>query len=109
MRRRTELDRKLAKIIRGVRKYGAQKAILFGSCARDESDVYSDVDLIVVKHTDRRFLDRLGDVIALIEPDFALDVFVYTPAELDRMLAEGNPLITCAMKEGKVIYERPEG
>ena len=92
-----------------MEEYGAEKAILFGSSAREEADRWSDIDLIVIKRTDRRFLDRLADIIDIIQPDFALDVLVYTPEEFERMLAEGNPFLTRAVEEGRVIYERSEG
>lgn len=103
------IEEKLESVIAGLKLYDADKAILFGSCARGDADVYSDIDLIVIKETDRRFLDRLADVIEAIQPSFGIDVLVYTPEEFERMLAEENPLLTEAMKHGKVIYERPEG
>lgn len=102
------LDDRLERILRGVAEYGAEKAILFGSCARGDADAYSDIDLIVIKRTDKRFLDRLAEVIRCIDPDFALDVLVYTPEEFELMLADGNPLLANAVEHGKVIYERPQ-
>lgn len=104
----SEFQQKLDKVIAGLRIYDAEKGILFGSSARGDADQLSDIDLIVIKETDRRFLDRLADVIDAIRPDFALDVLVYTPAEFERMLAEENPLLSQAVEEGKVIYERPD-
>ena len=98
----------LDKIIKGLEIYGAEKGILFGSSSRGDADRWSDIDLIVVKRTDRSFIDRLLDVVKCIEPDFALDVLVYTPEEFERMLDEENPFLTHAVEEGKVIYERPE-
>ncbi|MBI2842172.1 MAG: nucleotidyltransferase domain-containing protein [Armatimonadetes bacterium] len=104
----TDLQEKLGRIIRAMKAYGAEKAILFGSTARGDADRWSDIDLIVIKDTNRRFPDRQADVIDAIQPDFALDVLVYTPDEFDRMLAEENPFLTYAVEEGKVIYERPK-
>ncbi len=103
------LEARLEKIKRGLEAYGADKAILFGSAARGKVDRWSDIDLIVIKDTDKRFLDRLEEVIDAIRPDFGFDVLVYTPEEFERMRDEANPLITRALEEGKVIYERPEG
>ncbi len=103
------VEEKLQSVIAGLELYNADKAILFGSAARGEADAYSDIDVIVVKETDKRFLDRLEEVIRCIDPDFALDVLVYTPDEFERMLAEENPLLLQATEHGKVIYERPEG
>ena len=36
----------------------AQRAIVFGSYARGDADEYSDLDLIIVAETDKRFLQR---------------------------------------------------
>jgi len=102
-------DNRIERVLRGLAAYDADKAILFGSAARGDADRFSDIDLIVIKRTDRRFLDRLADVIEAIQPDFSLDVLVYTPGEFERMREEGNPLISRALEEGKVIYERSEG
>lgn len=99
---------RLSRLIRGLEAYGAERAILFGSSARGDADRWSDIDLIVIKRTDKRFLDRLAEIIEIIQPDFAFDVFVYTPEEFDRMLEEENPFVTHAVREGHVIYERPE-
>jgi len=104
---RMSLADKLGKVMHGLKAYDAEKAILFGSAARGNDDAYSDIDLIVIKRTDKRFLDRLAEVIRAIDPDFALDVLVYTPEEFERMLADENPLLTEAVEHGKVIYERP--
>lgn len=38
------------------KEHEIQKAILFGSCARNEASRYSDIDLILVKDTKLRFL-----------------------------------------------------
>jgi len=105
---RIPIEQKLERITAGLRAYDAEKAILFGSAARGDADEHSDIDLIVIKKTDRRFLDRLADVIEAIQPRFSIDVLVYTPEEFDRMLAEENPLLTEAVRHGKVIYERPK-
>jgi predicted nucleotidyltransferase len=102
------LQKKIERLVRGLEKYGAEKGILFGSSARGDIDKWSDIDLIVIKQTDRRFLDRLKDVYEAIEPDFALDVLVYTPEEFEKMKEEERPFLMHALEGAKVIYERPE-
>ncbi len=42
------LDRLTSVIASLLRKYNAQKAILFGSYARREADEHSDIDLLVI-------------------------------------------------------------
>ena len=91
--------------------YQPEKIILFGSAARGDTDEYSDIDLIVVKETDQRFVQRMVDTALLISRDisFNVDVLVYTPTELAAMIKEGRPFIEQALKEGKVLYEKSPG
>lgn len=87
----------------------AQRAIVFGSYARGEADEYSDLDLIIVAKTDKRFLQRHKDY----RPVFrswdswgkSLDLLIYTPEELDNMQDRNNPFICSALQEGVVVYE----
>ncbi len=89
--------------------YNPEKIILFGSAARGDTDEYSDIDLIVVKETDQRFVQRLVDVTSFLPLDLSIDVFVYTPQELQTMIQAGNPFIEQALKDGIVLYETASG
>jgi len=100
-----KMDR-LERAIECIKKYGPEKIILFGSYAREESDEYSDLDFVVIKETDKRFLERLIDVAKLIDNDLGqIDIFVYTPEEFQRMIEGGNPFIEQVLKDGRVVYE----
>ena len=85
--------------------YAPEKIILFGSAARGEADEYSDLDIIIVKNTDERFIQRLVDVTAYLPRDMSIDVLVYTPQELRGMVEGGNPFIESALSDAKVLYE----
>ncbi|MGO9567170.1 MAG: nucleotidyltransferase domain-containing protein [Desulfomonilaceae bacterium] len=82
------------------------RAIVFGSVARGEASRRSDLDLIIVQNTEKRFLDRydgfLSEIVRAV-PGMDVDVLIYTPQEL--ALISGRPLIKTALTEGKVIYE----
>ena len=43
------------------RKSGVDKAVLFGSFARGTASKRSDVDILIVQETNKRFLDRFSD------------------------------------------------
>jgi predicted nucleotidyltransferase len=95
-----ELRRRLAPHLRP-----ALRAIAFGSVARGEADDWSDLDLIVVARTSRPFFERFRDFAGLYDVWPRLDLLVYTPEELDRMLEEGNPFIQQALAEGVVVHQ----
>lgn len=99
----------ISRVIDGLVAYGPEKIILFGSAARGETDEYSDLDLIVIKKTDKRFVERLAEVGSYISPEIDVDILVYTPEEFQSMIDEGNPFIEEALKDGKVLYEKTSG
>lgn len=98
-------EEELNRILEGLRQYQPQKVILFGSFARGDHHALSDIDLLIIKRTDRPFVARIGDVLALCDYSIPLEPLVYTPEEFERLREEGNPLIEQALREGKVIYE----
>ncbi len=97
---------KLKRVIECIKQYNPEKIIVFGSYARGDIDEYSDLDLVVIKKTNKRFLERLIEVAKLIDNDLGkVDVFVYTPEEFKMMKENKNPFIEKVIKEGKVVYE----
>ena len=89
-----------------LRRSRVQKAIVFGSFARGEVSRHSDLDLILVQQTNRRFLDRYDGLLYELSravPERDLDVLIYTPEELAAM--SQRAFIAAALDEGKVIYE----
>jgi predicted nucleotidyltransferase len=99
-----KLERELERIIPVLIQNGVKKIILFGSLAKGNIHKGSDIDLIIVKETNKRFMDRLEEVYALICPKVAMDIFVYTPEEFERMAREEG-FVSTALREGKVLYE----
>jgi len=95
-----ELNRIKAKLI----KMGAHKIILFGSAAREELGLMSDIDLIAVIDSNKDFIERLSYFYQIIQPVDA-DLLIYTPLEFVRMMDE-NLFIQHILKQGKIIFER---
>jgi len=82
-----------------------ERIVLFGSRARGDADEHSDYDLVVIKRTDRPFLERLRDMVPyLVKLAHAMDILVYTPEEFDRMGETG--LAWAIKREGVTLYER---
>ena len=93
-------------LIEDLLPYGPEKIILFGSAGRGDADEYSDIDLIIVKETYVRFVERLLEADSHLSSSIRVDLFVYTPKELASMIEEDNPFIERALHEEKVIYEK---
>lgn len=80
-----------------------QLILLFGSAARKDIGVSSDLDLIVVLDSDLPFIKRLGLLYEHIQPRVGLDLLAYTPQEFERI--RQRPFIRQALEEGKALYE----
>ena len=81
-----------------------QKVILFGSYARGDVSRKSDMDLVIIMDTDKRFFDRYNLCDDLYEIfDNSLDIFPYTKDEFSRI--SHRPFIKTIIKEGIVVYE----
>jgi predicted nucleotidyltransferase len=89
------------------RWYGPDRIILFGSHARGEPA--ADIDVVIIKDTTDRFLDRLRDVYERWTIPVAVDILVYTPSEWARMIDEERGFILRVLREGREIYVRPRG
>ncbi|GIV70508.1 nucleotidyltransferase domain-containing protein [Caldilinea sp.] len=82
---------------------GVLRVILFGSLARGDENLFSDMDLLMVWETPLDFLERTVELYRRLQPRVAADFLVYTPAEMERMAS--TPLVRRALEEGKVLYE----
>lgn len=87
----------------------ALRVVAFGSVARHECDAWSDLDLLIVAETDRPFLECFKDFAGLYDVWPRLDLLIYTPAELERMVAEENPIVMQALREGVVLHQTAQG
>ncbi len=103
--RKEILEKGLSRIIDKIDKTNIQKIILFGSLAKGNVGLNSDIDLIIIKNTKQRFLQRLESIYQEMEPDIAVDVLVYTPEEI-KDLSQWNSFIKQVIREGKVLYQR---
>jgi len=83
-----------------------EQAILFGSMGRGSATRRSDLDLMIVMNTEKRFFDRYEqfDKIHEIIDDRSVDILIYSPDEL-RAISH-RPFIKKIFEEGVTIYER---
>lgn len=85
--------------------HGIMRAIVFGSYARGTQTRKSDLDLVIVMDTQKRFLDRYDDVkdIHDLVPDVHVEMLIYTEDEL-RAIAH-RPFMRQILREGIVVHE----
>lgn len=102
--RKEKLRSQLDVMLEKIKSRNVCKVILFGSLVTGELHRTSDIDLIIIEESDKRFLDRLGDWYRFLEPDVALDLLVYTPKEISDLM-EWNRFIKRAVAEGEVLFE----
>ena len=90
-----------------VVEYAPQRVILFGSYAYGTPGPDSDIDLLIIKETPERFIDRwvtVHRILTGIHRSLPLETIVLTPKEVARRLAVGDQFIREIFEKGQVLY-----
>ena len=90
-----------------VAGYAPHKIILFGSYAYGEPDEASDIDLLIVKDTDKRPIERWMEVKRLLRDRnrrVAVSPLIYTRQEIEHRLAIRDFFIQEVLEKGEVLY-----
>ena len=103
--RAQQLEETLHRILGALKThYAPEQVIVFGSLASGNVTETSDLDLLIVKNTDKRFFDRIREVVKICDYDIGVDFLVYTPMELAEA-ARSNPFVRDEiLSKGKVVY-----
>jgi predicted nucleotidyltransferase len=89
-----------------ISKYHPEKIILFGSLANGIVNETTDIDLLIVKDTQKSYNDRLRDIVSICDYDVGIDFMVYNPDELKELMKTNAFVRNEIIKKGKVIYDR---
>jgi predicted nucleotidyltransferase len=81
-----------------------ERIILFGSAARGEMELHSDLDLLVVKAGAHRRQLAQTIYMSLYGVGQAVDVVVVTPEDVERYRNAIGLIIEPALREGRTIY-----
>ncbi|MEL6554703.1 MAG: nucleotidyltransferase domain-containing protein [Cyanobacteria bacterium J06621_11] len=88
-----------------------EKIILFGSQAQGTATEISDYDFLIIEKepfgttgSRRKEAGKLGW--ALSKFGVATDILIYSPEEIEQRRQWKNGVVTEALSEGKVLYER---
>ena len=91
-----------------VERFNPERIVLFGSHARGDADPESDVDLFIEMESTKKPPERAIEIDRVFGlRDWPMDLFVYTPEEVERFRGVIGTLVSIVEAEGKVLYERP--
>jgi predicted nucleotidyltransferase len=101
-----ELEVELARIVRIlIERYQPEKIILFGSLASGRVHEWSDMDLCIIKETEKRFVDRGFEVAQLFDSEMPVNIFVYTPQEFESNRHDHYFFRDEIEAKGRVLYD----
>ena len=90
-----------------IAEYAPQKVILFGSYVYGSPGPDSDIDLLIIKETTDRFIDRWVTVQGILSGthrSLPVETIVLTPAEIENRLAVGDQFIAEILEKGHTLY-----
>lgn len=102
---RAVLDRTVQRL---ADEYAPERIVLFGSHAAGTADLDSDIDLLIVKDTSERFLDRWTTVQQLLtglHSSIPLETIVLTPSEFQQRVEAGDAFLHTILDQGETLYE----
>lgn len=88
--------------------YRPIKVILFGSYAYGKPIEDSDIDLLILKDTDKSRSERFVEVKRILyDPKLGIVIspLIYTPEELQERLKMGDDIVEEILRRGIVVYE----
>ena len=98
------IDEIVFKIANG---YDPDKIILFGSYAKGIPNENSDLDLLVIKNSQKSRPERGIDVRRMLTGVLIpMDILVYTNQEVKESLGNKYSFVYEAMINGKILYEK---
>src|SRR5450631_1819366 len=109
VQKKSTREEKISEMVRRiVDGFHPDKIILFGSCARGAAGPDSDADLLVVMPVNGSKRKKAIEIdVKLAGVGLPKDVIVVTPEEVEKYRDVVGTLIYPALREGKVLYERP--
>lgn len=100
-------QKEIKKIIQQIIvKFKPEKVILFGSFAYGKPRPSSDVDLLIIKKSKKKKVERIKEVLMEVKSKLPLEPLVYTPKEIKERLDLGDFFFQDIFKKGKMVYEK---
>jgi len=102
---RARLEEEIARLVEQLKAMGAKKIILFGSLARGELSLFSDIDLLALFEEDRPSRELTRDVYQRLEAREGVDLLAYSRRAMAAL--QERPFFRHILSYGKVLYEEP--
>ena len=99
---RARLEAEAQRLVEQLKALGAVQVILFGSLARGEISLFSDIDLLAVFDQERPSHELTRWVYQNIQTSEAVDLLAYGRRAFER--ARGRPFFQRILREGEVLY-----
>ncbi len=90
-----------------IEYYNPDRIILYGSHGTRRNKKDSDIDLFIIKDTEKRPVERQIEVERILsDRSLPLDIMVYTSQEVNFLFSIGSPFIEEVMEKGRLLYMR---
>jgi len=99
---RARLEQELARVVEQLKAMGAKQIVLFGSLAREELSLFSDIDLLVVFDVDRPSRELTREVYQQLRAREGVDILAYSRRAL--AVLKDRPFFRHIFSYGKVVY-----
>jgi predicted nucleotidyltransferase len=108
MKGNKEIKRTLKELVTKIKaNYQPDKIILFGSCAYGNPTLDSDIDLLIIKRTKERPMDRRIRIRRMVSDThrrIPFEPLVLTPQEIEKRLKIGDQFIKQIIEKGEILY-----
>ncbi|GMO43741.1 MAG: nucleotidyltransferase domain-containing protein [Treponemataceae bacterium] len=110
-----DINTALTGIVSSLKAADPYKIILFGSYAKGNATEHSDIDLMVILDSEEVAKNRkermeknlyIGRLVREINEEFAMDILVYSKAELRKAKDYCHFFIDEVERTGRVLYEK---
>jgi len=102
---RARLEMEAQHLVEQLKAMGAVKVILFGSLARGQLSLFSDIDLLALFDQEQPARELTRWVYQNIQAREGVDILAYSQKGFQKV--RERPFFRHILREGKVLYERP--
>lgn len=90
-----------------IHHYDPERIILYGSYGTKKANKDSDIDLLIIKNTDKGPMERQIEVEKILsDRSIPLDIKVFTSQEVRFLFSLGSPFIEEVVEKGRLLYMR---